>query len=246
MPNRSPKEVLAIFRGLTLLQSDDQITQLLNELAHVSKPTVVSFVNAHAVNLAWTNSEFRDCLKSSDLLLRDGKGMEIALERLGELPGLNLNGTDLIPKLLELYRGKSVALFGTEEPYLSRSAGVIKERFGVNIIALDHGFLESEAYLSQATSCRPDLILLAMGMPKQEKVSLLLRSKLSHPCLIVNGGAILDYLSERVQRAPLWMRNCGLEWLFRLCLEPRRLFKRYVLGNALFLYRLRALKAASH
>ena len=70
-----------------------------------------------------------------------------------------------------------------------------------------------------------------------------LRTVISHPCLIVCGGAIIDFLGGKTPRAPLWMRQVGLEWVFRLALEPRRLFHRYVIGNPLFL--MRALRLAS-
>jgi len=75
---------------------------------------------------------------------------------------------------------------------------------------------------------------MAMGMPKQEEVSVRLREALAHPVLIVNGGAILDYIGGKVPRAPRLMRQVGMEWLFRLAVEPRRLFSRYVLGIPIY------------
>jgi N-acetylglucosaminyldiphosphoundecaprenol N-acetyl-beta-D-mannosaminyltransferase len=88
-----------------------------------------------------------------------------------------------------------------------------------------------------ATEHRPSLIVLGMGMPRQEEIASLLRGVLDHPCTIVCGGAIIDFLGKKTSRAPLWMRRTGLEWLYRLALEPRRLFRRYVIGNPLFLWR---------
>ena len=99
------------------------------------------------------------------------------------------------------------------------------------------GFHQKKTYLNFARKYQPALIILGMGMPKQEQVAELLRSNLEHPCLIVCGGAIIDFLGDRVPRAPLWVRNFGIEWIFRLLQEPRRLFERYVLGNPLFLLR---------
>jgi N-acetylglucosaminyldiphosphoundecaprenol N-acetyl-beta-D-mannosaminyltransferase len=77
-----------------------------------------------------------------------------------------------------------------------------------------------------------------MGMPKQERLARRLRLELPHAPAIVCGGAILDFMSGNVERAPQPMRRLGLEWLYRLCREPRRLFRRYVLGNPLFILRL--------
>jgi exopolysaccharide biosynthesis WecB/TagA/CpsF family protein len=76
-----------------------------------------------------------------------------------------------------------------------------------------------------------------MGMPKQERVAALLARHLDYPCLIICGGAILDFLGGKVTRAPKAFRRIGMEWLYRFMLEPKRLFKRYMVGNFVFLYR---------
>jgi len=83
---------------------------------------------------------------------------------------------------------------------------------------------------------QPELIVLGMGMPKQEAVAAEL-AVTGGPCLIVCGGAILDFLGGKVSRAPEWLRRLGGEWLYRLLREPKRLFMRYVVGNPLFLLR---------
>jgi exopolysaccharide biosynthesis WecB/TagA/CpsF family protein len=92
------------------------------------------------------------------------------------------------------------------------------------------------------------LIILGMGMPRQEIVALALRAALHRPCLIVCGGAILDFLGGRVPRAPRLLQGLGLEWAWRLAREPRRLFRRYVLGNPVFIGRalLLALQGVRH
>jgi exopolysaccharide biosynthesis WecB/TagA/CpsF family protein len=100
-----------------------------------------------------------------------------------------------------------------------------------------HGFLPTPEYVRLAAGHRPSLIVLGMGMPRQEEVARELRAALDHPCLIVCGGAIIDFLAGRTPRAPRWMRAVGAEWLYRLALEPRRLFRRYVVGNPLFIAR---------
>jgi UDP-N-acetyl-D-mannosaminuronic acid transferase (WecB/TagA/CpsF family) len=82
-------------------------------------------------------------------------------------------------------------------------------------------------------------------MPKQERVAVALRATLDEPALIVNGGAVLDFLGERFPRALSWMRSAGLEWLFRLALEPARLYGRYVAGAGPFLSRVVRLRLQS-
>jgi exopolysaccharide biosynthesis WecB/TagA/CpsF family protein len=206
---------------------------LLEELQHPSRPYIVSFVNAHAANLGWNTPSMLESLLRSDLLLRDGIGVKLGLKAFGRPPGLNMNGTDFIPKIARAYAGRRVALFGTRSPWLDNARRTLEE-WGLTVVACQEGFDPPETYVRLATESRPDLILMAMGMPKQEAVSVKLREALAHPVLIVNGGAILDYIGGKVPRAPRVMRQVGMEWLFRLAVEPRRLFSRYVIGIPIY------------
>jgi exopolysaccharide biosynthesis WecB/TagA/CpsF family protein len=85
-----------------------------------------------------------------------------------------------------------------------------------------------------------------MGMPNQEYLAVCLRERLSHPVLIVNGGAVLDFLGGKVTRAPKVMRNTGTEWAYRLFLEPRRLARRYLLGIPAFFSRVALTRLVFH
>ncbi len=232
--------------GLVRIDSERGERQLLENLVQPAQPTVLAFVNAHAMNSAASSREFFEALRAADVVLRDGSGMAILLKLLNLDPGLNLNGTDLIPKLLRRCGGRPVALFGTEEPYLTSAREKVTSDLapGSECVAA-HGFLPTAEYVRLAAAHRPALIVLGMGMPRQEQVARELRATLDHPCLIVCGGAIIDFMGGKTSRAPRWMRGAGLEWLFRLALEPRRLFRRYVIGNPLFLARALALAAGS-
>lgn len=214
--------------------SDEQ--KLLESLSQPSSATVLGFVNAHAMNLLAGDADYYHALSSADVLLRDGSGMSILFRRQGLQPGLNMNGTDFIPKLLTAFKGRRVAFWGTKEPFLTDAVRQSQECFGVNVVSVHHGFAEIDAYLMLARQFQPELIVLGMGMPKQEAVAAKIAAAGS-PCLIVCGGAILDFLGGKVTRAPQWVRRIGCEWLYRLALEPKRLFKRYVVGNPLFLLR---------
>ncbi|RYZ11973.1 MAG: glycosyltransferase [Comamonadaceae bacterium] len=211
---------------------------LLARLAQPERPCVLAFANASAMNHAVGSAAFFDSLHGADTVLRDGSGMAVLYRMLDLAPGRNLNGTDFIPRLVRAFNGRSIALFGTCEPYLSRALTTIDRTLAPNSPqCMAHGFLETEAYVALAIERHPELIVLGMGMPRQEEVAAALRRALSHPCLIVCGGAIIDFLGGRTPRAPEWMRGMGLEWLHRLGHEPRRLFRRYVLGNPVFLAR---------
>lgn len=227
--NQPLSEILDV---LQLFQPGDQVDLFWKKISAVQSPTVVSFANSHAINLAYKNQAFLSCLTKSDILLRDGSGTKLMLMYLGMNPGLNMNGTDLIPQIMAKLKDKRYAIYGTEEPWLSKSIATISATNNV-IDSLD-GFHPDAAYVEHALKSKPEVIILAMGMPKQEMVSILLKQNLQHPCLIINGGAILDFISQRFPRAPHWIRQIGFEWLFRFSLEPKRLFKRYMIGNFIF------------
>jgi len=206
------------------------------ELRKAQGAYVLSFLNAHAFNISFKNKDFKRSLMKSNLLLRDGVGIKLALTIHGVNPGLNMNGTDLIPILINRVKGK-IALYGTREPNLGDAVRIIEAR-GVEVVCYMNGFKNELDYVNSVLKNKPDVVLLGMGMPKQEFVAEILHSVIDWPCLIINGGAILDFMSGRVVRAPAYVRSMGLEWLFRLFFEPRRLWRRYVIGNFLFIFRV--------
>lgn len=192
---------------------------------------VLSFVNAHAVMRSVRDHDFFKDLMQSHWLLRDGTGMAMIMRRVGARPGLNLNGTDFIPLLLEhVPRSRRLALMGTRQPYLGLAARRL-QKMGFENVSTLNGFHPEETYVDHARRENPDLIVLAMGMPKQECVARRLAQDTqfaARDVLIVNGGAILDFLSGEVPRAPAWMRRWGIEWLYRLWREPRRMYSRFL------------------
>jgi N-acetylglucosaminyldiphosphoundecaprenol N-acetyl-beta-D-mannosaminyltransferase len=233
---------MAMIRKLRIITDAEQERQFLAELGSVNSPVVVGFLNAHAMNLLAGDRTFFDALFDADILLRDGSGMAMLYRQVGLAPGLNMNGTDLIPKILHLFHGKRVALWGTQEPFLTAATTQCANQFGVELVSRHHGFDPVDSYVQLAVSTQPDLIVLGMGMPKQEQVAAAIRQVgKPKPVVIVCGGAILDFLGGKVTRAPSWARDLGLEWLYRLLLEPKRLFKRYVVGNPVFLFRVLSL-----
>ena len=219
------------------VDTPDQEKDLLLKICSPTRAVTVAFANAHAMNCVAQSQSFFDTLCMADWVLRDGSGIATLFKLLGKTSGLNLNGTDLIPKMIKLFNGRKIAFFGTQEPYLQRGMDAAHRYAPLSYFISAHGFLELDDYLSLAISHRSDLIVLGMGMPKQEAVAAALRSKLGFPCAIVCGGAVIDFLAGRTTRAPLWMRRTGMEWLYRLAKEPRRLSHRYVVGNPLFLMR---------
>lgn len=246
----TPQHIDALVDRIRCVQTEEEKDELIGHLGQTAKPSIVSFVNAHAVNLCWHSDAALAAFQSSDLLLRDGIGLKLALSALGRPVGLNMNGTDFIPLLLHRLPSRRVALYGTETPWLEAARDRLAADTRHDYADVQHGFQDDEYYVACARRTRPDVIVLAMGMPRQERVAARLKAELDHPVLIVNGGAILDFLARRFERAPVCVQRAGLEWVYRLAQEPRRLSRRYLVGgvgfvrNVMILRRLAGARAA--
>lgn len=196
---------------------------------HIGKrPLVISFLNAHAINNAVTNTEFFEFLMSSDYLLRDGIGIKLALQ-LFNLPETdNLNGTDLISRIIPLFKESKIAIFGASNEALEACRLRLQAEGVQNIVAMEHGFHNDEVYINACSNTSPELVLLCMGMPRQELLAARLRQN-GLGGILICGGGWADFYSGIKIRAPEWVRRYSLEWLHRLWREPRRLGKRYTI-----------------
>lgn len=229
-------------KNVKIIEKNEVLNALITSILYraTRTPLIISFLNAHALNLAMKSESFFMTLKSSNFLFRDGSGMRLLYSALKLEAGLNLNGTDLIPKILSSSKQEKFHLYliGTNTKNLQLACSKLIEA-GFPTIALADGFREFEHYLKiiPKTSTENRIFLLGMGMPKQEEFSIILKNHINSG-LIVNGGAFIDFQSGEISRAPQLFRTLGIEWLFRLYSEPRRLFSRYVFGNTEFLLRI--------
>ena len=236
----APKRIAQLFEKLERPRDEAAGALWLSEILARPGPRVLSFLNAHAVNLCARDETFCRALLSSDHMLRDGSGVKLGCRILGLAPGPNMNGTDLIPEILERFKTRKIAILGAERRWLEHAVAKLRGQGHTALVARD-GFCAEEEYLALIREETPELVVLGMGMPKQELLALRLKAAIKESggtALIVNGGAIIDFLGEKVTRAPRWLRRLGLEWVYRLWLEPRRLARRYLIGNVVFFWRI--------
>jgi exopolysaccharide biosynthesis WecB/TagA/CpsF family protein len=232
------KKLAGLVRHIRIVNSANDKRALASDILASQSAVTLAFVNAHAINLCWSSQDVFSAFMDADVVLRDGKGLEILFQKAGNDSGLNMNGTDFIPELLAVAQGKSIAVLGTQDPWLT-AACLRLQHDGHRVVAKMDGFQPVEDYVAVIRDVQPDIVLLAQGMPRQEQVASLLKATFpDRPMLIICGGAIIDFLAGRFSRAPFWMRRAGLEWAYRFMCEPMRLFRRYVIGNAVFLVRM--------
>ncbi len=203
-------------------------------------PLRIAFLNAHLANCAAGSAEVKDAL-AGFFILNDGLGIDLASRLLfGRAFPVNMNGTDFIPALLDRLRpGVRLYLLGGSRDVIERAAAFYRRRWPDHLlVGQHHGFFsndEGALVASIIEAGRPDLLLVGMGCPRQE---LWLRTHVPAACRIGIGvGALFDFQTGRVRRAPAIVRRLRMEWLFRLLIEPRRLYRRYLFGNAVFLAR---------
>jgi exopolysaccharide biosynthesis WecB/TagA/CpsF family protein len=220
----------------------DEAQGLLRVRIAARRFTKVGFLNAHNANVACADADFSDAL-SRFLVLPDGVGVDVAARLLyGSKFPANLNGTDFVPALLKsVEKPLKVGLLGATRRNADAAAAVLARIAPQHAFTVVHdGFFTVEQepeILSGIAALRPDVLLVAMGVPRQEFwIDRNLTSR--HCTLPIAVGALLDFLSGAVPRAPLWVRRLRMEWLYRLVQEPGRLWRRYIVGNPLFLTRV--------
>jgi N-acetylglucosaminyldiphosphoundecaprenol N-acetyl-beta-D-mannosaminyltransferase len=204
----------------------------------------VFFVNAHTLNLAAADPSYRDVLNAGDLVFADGTGVRWAARLQGVRVRENLPGTDFVPAMFRAAadRGWSYYLLGANAMTIAAAADHARRAFpGWRQAGFRHGYLTDDALTSAAideiNATRPDVLLVGMGNPLQERWIQRHLPRLRVPVCMGVGG-LFDFWAGAVSRAPVWLRGAGHEWLWRLVQQPRQKAGRYLLGNPLFLARV--------
>ncbi|NDD27108.1 MAG: WecB/TagA/CpsF family glycosyltransferase [Proteobacteria bacterium] len=206
-------------------------------------PCQMAFVNAHCLNVAARDRRYREVLNGARRVFADGVGVRVGARALGVRVRENVNGTDLFPRLCHALEAVDVGVFllGASPRAVQGTADWIMHAHPrLRLAGVHHGFFsrgESDAVADEIRRSGAKLLLVAMGVPMQELwIDAHLRRAGVRVALGV--GALFDFYSASVPRAPGWMRAHALEWVWRLGLEPRRMWRRYVLGNPRFLLRV--------
>jgi N-acetylglucosaminyldiphosphoundecaprenol N-acetyl-beta-D-mannosaminyltransferase len=224
------------------LRVDDLLDAIAGAL-HARAPVRIAFVNPDCVNIAANDAHYRRCLAASDWVCADGIGMKIAGSLLQRPVCQNINGTDLFPLLCKQLAasGHSIYLLGGR-PGVAQAAAqwAAKHAPGLKIAGSASGYFTPEqepALIAEIRACGADVLLVALGAPRQEKW-LDTHFKATGALIGMGVGGLFDFYSGNMARAPLWLREIGGEWLFRLVQEPGRMWRRYLLGNGVFLLRI--------
>lgn len=210
---------------------------------------IVLNVNAHCLNLCHEAEELRRFFAGADVVFCDGAGVRLAARMLGGRLPERITYADWLPRLASLAEEREFSLFflGARPGVAVQAAQRLRGAHpGLRIVGVRHGYFdhraespENGAVVAEINAARPDVLLLGLGMPLQERW-LMENHRNLDVGVALTGGAVFDYASGRLRRGPRLLTDNGFEWLARLFIEPRRLWRRYLLGNPLFLARVLA------
>jgi N-acetylglucosaminyldiphosphoundecaprenol N-acetyl-beta-D-mannosaminyltransferase len=223
----------------------DGIIREITEYALSGKRNFITYINAHCANISFVDIEYRETLRKANLVYAGGQGVVWATRFLrSPLPG-RINILDFFDKLTVglKRRGITIYLLGGQEDIVKKTEASLREK-GLDVVGYRSGFFDDpqeQELIREINMLKPDILMVGMGVPKQEKWIYRHLDELDvRLCWAV--GAAFDWLSGRRKRAPRWMVQLGLEWVHRLFQQPRRLWKRYLIGNIIFVYHILSYK----
>lgn len=198
---------------------------------NTNEKTILIYINLRNYYYLHKDEILKENIKKHCITIFEGIGMKIGffLKGYGILP--DSNGTDLVPLLLEKFNDFNLKLFllGSENQVVSKAAINLQKKYpGINICGYNNGYFsddEEQKLEEYINECKPDILLVGMGFPLQEKFILKHKDNL-HVNVIWAVGGLFDVLSEFKNRAPVPLRILRLEWLYRLLTEPRRMLHR--------------------
>jgi alpha-1,3-mannosyltransferase len=199
----------------------------------------IAFANAHTLNIAARDAKFRTALQDF-YVLNDGLGVDIASRiKFGMSFPENLNGTDFIPRYLEQSRhALRLFLLGATARVVEGAAEAFQKTHPRHTIAGFHqGYLTADSaprVRAMIAAAKVDAVIVGMGNPLQE-LWIQQNAVAAGAKLYFGAGALFDFAAGNISRAPAWVRSLRCEWMYRLASEPRRLWRRYLIGNGRFL-----------
>jgi len=209
------------------------------------KKSLVITPNAHHINIIHKDKEFKKLYQEADLVLTDSVPLVWASKILGNPIKERVAGSDIFPSFCQVASQKKYKIFllGSEPGIADQAASILKKLHpGLRVVdtysppfGFENNPQENKKIFQLITQAESDVLFVGLGSPKGEKWSWLHKDKINSSVIICVGAAF-DFIAGKSKRAPLWMQKVGLEWFHRFLKEPRRLWKRYLVGNSYFIW----------
>ena len=244
---RSDKKSVIILGVPVWRGSLKELVADIDSAAQSNGKSIFDYANIHALNLAYADSRLREFYKECESVFCDGVGVKWAADFLGRSINERFTPPDWIDLLADQCVAKERSLFflGGKPGVADKARSNLADRHsGLRIAGTHHGYFDknpeslgNQQVVNLINRCNPDILLIEFGIPMQELWLSENTDRLSAPVFLAV-GAMFDYLAGDVPRGPRWMTDSGLEWLSRLIIEPRRLWRRYIIGIPQFCIRI--------
>lgn len=244
------EKVLGTNKRITILNTIVDVLDMKETVELVEKyiitktPLHLMGVNADKVNEVNSNEKMKEIVNSCGIINADGASVVMASKKLGMKLPERVAGIDLMQELVDLCskKGYRVYLLGAKQEVVEQTKTALEKTYSnVNICGIHNGYFKKEEWddISEIVKqANPDIVFVGITSPTKEYLIEHLQNN-GHQCVFMGVGGSFDVISGNIPRAPKWMQKCNLEWLFRVMKEPRRLFKRYFVGNRKFLAAVR-------
>ena len=213
---------------------------LVEKYVQTKTPLHLMGVNADKINEVNSNDLMKHIVNRCGIINADGASVILASKYLGKPLPERVAGVDLMQSLVALSekKGYSVYLLGAKQRVVEQTAEVLKNRHPkLNIVGIHNGYFKEPDWPSISEELKeknPDFVFVGITSPLKEYLIEYLQNQ-GHTSVFMGVGGSFDVISGNIPRAPLWMQKANLEWLFRVMQEPKRLFKRYFVGNWVFI-----------
>lgn len=198
-------------------------------------------INAAKIVALQKDLELRKSVNESDLINIDGQAVIWAASFLNKPVKERVSGIDLMVNLVKMayHNNYKIYLLGAKEEVVSELVEIYQQKYGAEFeIAYRNGYFskeEEKSVIDDIVKSKPDMLFVAISSPKKENLLYNYRNELKDISFIMGVGGSFDVLTGKIKRAPVWMQKYGLEWTYRLMQEPKRMWKRYLIGNTKFI-----------
>jgi len=220
----------------------NQTLKKVEQVIETKKQIHHTVVNAGKVVLMQTDKELEKSVIEADIINADGQAVVWAANLLGKHLPERVSGIDLMEKLLKISFEKGYKCFflGAKQEVTKKVIEIYREKYSSEIIAgYRNGYFleeEEESIAKKISESGANILFVAITSPKKEIFLNKYKYQLKNINFIMGVGGSFDVISGKTSRAPLWMQNIGMEWFFRFVQEPRRMWKRYLVGNSKFIW----------
>jgi len=237
------KRITILNTTIDVLDTKETI-DLVEKYVKTKTPLHLMGVNADKINEVNENPLMKEIVNSCGIINADGASVVLASKKLGKPLPERVAGIDLMQDLVKLSddKGYSIYLLGAKQEVVEKTRDVLKEKYkNLNIVGIHNGYFKEDYWKEiskEIKKKKPDLVFVGITSPTKEYLIEFLQND-SNNCVFMGVGGSFDVISGNIPRAPKWMQKANLEWLFRVIQEPRRLFKRYFVGNRKFIKAVR-------